>query len=380
MGGSIRYRYNRRLRPRSFGKYKQRICRKFPRLVEEIDFCPEIMEGNSMGKHTYIGASDIRDFKIAQWFEAYNKPSLINREINLHVNKPQWFKFIESINDILEDKKYSWGKVFEFAENYGTVFFEEGYIDYHLHTRSIEAKIFGMEEFVHTVTEVLERDFETVSSYIEWMYSSDGSSARVPMSVEKLPISEMYPFLGSESIESYYDRYLNSSANILVLIGPPGTGKTTFIRGLLSHANQSATVTYDANILEKDYIFAQFIEGDTQIMVMEDCDRFLSSRSDGNTMMHKFLNVGDGLVTTRGKKLIFSTNLPSIKDIDDALIRPGRCFDVISFQPLDRLQANILANKLDVKLEDKDNYTIAEIFHKQSFDKSVKVKGKVGFV
>jgi adenylate kinase family enzyme len=40
------------------------------------------------------------------------------------------------------------------------------------------------------------------------------------------------------------------------LIGPPGTGKTTFIRGLLAHRSCSAIVTYDAGILEKDGFFA----------------------------------------------------------------------------------------------------------------------------
>ena len=155
-------------------------------------------------------------------------------------------------------------------------------------------------------------------------YSSDGNSVNVPLNIDRLPVAEMYPFLNGGSLEDYYDRYMDSNANILLLIGPPGTGKTTFIRGLLAHTQSSAVVTYDAAILEKDFLFARFIESDESVMVLEDSDAFLKPRSDGNTMMHRFLNVGDGLVTTKGKKLIFSTNLPSIRDIDDALVRPGR--------------------------------------------------------
>jgi ATP-dependent 26S proteasome regulatory subunit len=171
---------------------------------------------------------------------------------------------------------------------------------------------------------------------------------------------------------------MNSSANILLLIGPPGTGKTTFIRGLLAHRNCSAIVTYDAAILEKDAFFAKFIEDDAEVMVLEDSDAFLKSRSDGNTMMHRFLNVGDGLVTTKGKKMIFSTNLPSIRDIDSALVRPGRCFDILTFSPLHEAEATKLAKRLGASIDGGNKeYSIADIFNKQQ---NKAEQRRVGFI
>jgi ATP-dependent 26S proteasome regulatory subunit len=215
------------------------------------------------------------------------------------------------------------------------------------------------------------------------MYSSDGSSVNVPLRTDRTPLSEMYPFLGEESIEDYYDRYIDSDASILLLIGPPGTGKTTFIRGLLQHTGSSAVVTYDAGILEKDYVFAQFIEGEANVMVMEDADTFLKARSDGNSMMHRFLNVGDGLVTTKGKKLVFSTNLPSIRDVDSALVRPGRCFDILHFDNLTKDQATTLAKKvgMDHTKLTKETYSIAEIFNGEVQQHTNKtISRKVGFL
>jgi len=166
-----------------------------------------------------------------------------------------------------------------------------------------------------------------------------------------------------------------------LLIGPPGTGKTTFIRGLLQHAQISAIVTYDTAILSKDYLFANFIEGDRNVMIVEDADNFLGLRSDGNDMMHKFLNVGDGLVTTKNKKMIFSTNLPSVRDVDPALVRPGRCFDILNFDLLNEKQATALSTRLGVEYDTADSgkYTIADIFHKQ-VEAPKSPKRKVGFI
>jgi ATP-dependent 26S proteasome regulatory subunit len=97
--------------------------------------------------------------------------------------------------------------------------------------------------------------------------------------------------------------------------------------------------------------------------------------------------VGDGLVTTKGKKMIFSTNLPSIRDIDSALIRPGRCFDIVTFDQLDVAQANALADKLGVKLpvrtrgKETDKYSIAEVFNEQTANaEKSSANRKVGFI
>jgi hypothetical protein len=47
-----------------------------------------------------------------------------------------------------------------------------------------------------------------------------------------------------------------------------------------------------------------------------------------------------------GRKIIFTTNLPNIGDIDEALVRPGRCFAVLRTRNLDRAEARHLLAKL----------------------------------
>ena len=325
----------------------------------------------------FVGASDYSDYVYSQLLDERAKAnvSTLSREYQLHCNRKKWHDYMES--------EFDGDYILESTDSYGIIITEGfNFIRYNLSSNSVTVTVYGDKEFIEDIRESVFGHFEEVTSHIEWVYASDGSSVNVPLNKDRLPVAEMYPFLKDETLESYYDRYLNSQANILLLIGPPGTGKTTFIRGLLSHSNSSAIVTYDASILEKDFLFARFIEDDANIMVLEDSDNFLKARSDGNTMMHRFLNVGDGLVTTKGKKLIFSTNLPSIRDIDSALVRPGRCFDILNFDTLTQSEAENLSTRLGVKLDGtREKWSIAEVFNKQVENSTIKKVGrKVGFI
>jgi len=319
-----------------------------------------IMENN---QKIFLGVSDFDDLITSDILKKRVDVGrkTVHRDTTVLCNREHWASWAEN--------QYANTLYVQGNSSSGFIIFEEelNYITYSVDSNTTTVRAFGDVEFCENVILTVESKFDIVTSHIEWIYSSDGNSVNVPLNRDRLPVEEMYPFLEGETLESYYNRYLESSANILLLIGPPGTGKTTFIRGLLAMTNSSAIVSYDSAILEKDSFFARFIEGDETIMVLEDSDAFLKSRSDGNTMMHRFLNVGDGLVTTKGKKMIFSTNLPSIRDIDSALVRPGRCFDIITFDTLKQEEADLLAKRLDVKLDGvQDRWSIAEVFNKQT--------------
>ena len=278
-------------------------------------------------------------------------------------------KFVSSIKETK--------RIFTLSEEHSYVFFSDNcYWEYASDSNMIRIKIMGGKDFVNYWSKKLSDEYTVAKSFIEWMYTADGNSATVPITDEKQPLTEMYPFLSKDLFE-YYDDYMESSASVLVLLGPPGTGKTSFIRGLLQYTKTNALVSYDASILEKDYIFARFVEGQNNVMILEDADTFLGSRAEGNDVMHKFLNVGDGLITSKGKKMIFSTNLPSIKDIDPALIRPGRCFDVLEFRPMLEKEHNILSDKLGIEKMTGEK-TLAELFHSQLHASKVK-RRNIGF-
>lgn len=223
----------------------------------------------------------------------------------------------------------------------------------------------------------LDAQFKRAENLIEWIYNERGDSISVPLNYRPA-LPHAYPWL-TKPIEEYINDYMNSDASVLILLGPPGTGKTTFIKNLVHHSGANAKITYDERVMNGDSLFANFIEDDSKFLIMEDADAFLKSREDGNTMMHRFLNVSDGLISAKDKKLVFSTNLPSIRDVDSALIRPGRCFDVVEFRAFTRSEAELVAGDLNVSLPDGNEFTLAEMFNKQPSSDIVQNR-RVGFV
>jgi hypothetical protein len=56
--------------------------------------------------------------------------------------------------------------------------------------------------------------------------------------------------------------------------------------------------------------------------------------------------IADGVVRAQNRKIIFTTNLPNIGSIDDALLRPGRCFAAIQLRPLVRTESETVLGRL----------------------------------
>lgn len=199
-----------------------------------------------------------------------------------------------------------------------------------------------------------------------WFEGRHGNDARtIYLPPPKTMIyPEFYPDLGDPV--KFMEEYLASDASVLLLAGEAGTGKTTLLRHMIVEKKLTAHVIYEEKIMEKDAAFQSFLfdeEGD--IMVIEDADTILSSReADGNKMMARFLSVSDGLVKLPNKKLVFTTNLSDFAKVDEALLRPGRCFATIKTRKLNLTEAQAAAKVAGLPIPiEKGEYTLAELFN-----------------
>ena len=237
----------------------------------------------------------------------------------------------------------------------------------------------GSKEGVAALKSAIMKAFKDSGPRVEWMYSKDADTITLGVRQDRRAIPEMYPFING--LDSFYDGFMSSSSALLLLMGPPGTGKTSFIRELLFRKNLKALVSYDPTVLSKDFVFSEFMTSSSDVFIIEDADDMIRSRKDDNPLMHRFLSVGDGLVTQPNKKIILSTNLDNIRNVDQALVRRGRCFDVIHFRELRYDESVTLCAAMGVECpSDVRSRTLAEILNSEdSIADSKPMSVKVGF-
>lgn len=236
----------------------------------------------------------------------------------------------------------------------------------------------GQQEIVDSFVKKFKSDIKKIhdesrTSMIRWIFDAGhmGSRDRTFQIKKDWDISrEFYPWINS-SLQEYYEAFIKSRSQIMVAFGPPGTGKTSFIKDMICEMNLNAFISYDLKVLTSDSTFVRYLTDSIfDAIIIEDADELLTSnRGEYNKVIAKILNISDGLIKLPQKKLIFTTNLPKVEDIDPAIIRPGRCFDVIEFRKLSREEAEVVAVKVGVKLppkpEGKDTFSLAEIFYEK---------------
>ena len=241
-------------------------------------------------------------------------------------------------------------------------------VEEHPEVWEIKLDIISHPETAFTIKALVSDKFEAekIGKLKWWFQGSHGVETKeIYLPPLKTTIrSEFYPDLGDPS--RYIADYMASDATVLLMAGPPGTGKTTLLRHLIAEHRLSAHVIYDEAIMQKDSVFQNFLfdtEGD--IMIIEDADTILNAReAEGNKLMSRFLNVSDGLIKLPNKKLVFTTNIVDFGRVDHALIRPGRCFGVMHTRPLNLTEAQAAAKVANLPIPmEKREYTVAELFN-----------------
>lgn len=264
--------------------------------------------------------------------------------------------------DHIIQQSYDKTNFYKDGESVFSLGYEANYFHFYCYADSKER----MKSILDIVSEYTESYFGNGVIHANWVIINSrqelaNMSLDIPQDSDLIP--ELYPFI--PDIPKFFSDYAASKENILILIGDPGLGKTAFIRQLLKHNKWNCTLTYDEYVMGKDQFYLDFIRSQDRALVLEDADMLLQNRLEGgNKVMSKLLNASDGLVSVN-KKFIFTANVDNIRDIDPALIRRGRCFDVLHFNALTLEQAQKVAEKIGkpVPTKKQNTYTIAELFN-----------------
>lgn len=193
-----------------------------------------------------------------------------------------------------------------------------------------------------------------------------------------------YPSIGITPAD-LWDAFEKSSNNVLILIGSPGTGKSSYIRSMLNRRGWDDFI-YVADS-HRVLLHPQFMEHVRSIprksvVITEDSDSLLMKRTEGNDDMAALLNAASGLVAT-DTKYIISTNLESLNKVDSAILRRGRLFKRLQFKELTIPQAVELRDSLgkpDVDFKSfGDKVTLSDALNIDESDNLTRAVSAMGY-
>ena len=142
-----------------------------------------------------------------------------------------------------------------------------------------------------------------------------------------------------------------NKSGLLILHGPKGTGKTTYIRNLISSYPNKKFVFIPSGLITMlgEPSFGNFLLSlSNSIIILEDCEGVIRSRKStgSSSAVSLLLNMGDGLMSDDlGIKFICTFN-DDFKNIDEALLRKGRLACMYEFKNLKSDKVNVLMKEV----------------------------------
>jgi hypothetical protein len=171
---------------------------------------------------------------------------------------------------------------------------------------------------------------------------------------------------------------------IALLHGLPGTGKSMYIRYLISLLAENRTMIYLPNQLINSLTDPSFLplmaNYPNSVLIIEDAEEVIRSRKSGGTSVDKILNLSDGILSDFLGTQIICTFNSDVDLIDEALLRKGRLILKHEFKKLSIEDAQKLADKLEKGIKVTGEMTVSEIYNvEEPYSEEVKGTQKIGF-
>lgn len=186
-----------------------------------------------------------------------------------------------------------------------------------------------------------------------------------------------------EKYDAIKDVCKNSLSGLALFSGEPGTGKSTFLKHLISQVDRKVIYLPSGltNILSSPELIGFLINNKGGIFIIEDAEEVLMSRDKQATpAIANILNLTDGLLGDCIQTLIIATFNTNKINIDNALLRKGRLLFEHEFTKLSPEKCQNIWKKLGLDESTKEPLTLAEVFHREdtNFHETKEVK-RLGF-
>ena len=240
------------------------------------------------------------------------------------------------------------------------------YIDKNLYIDNI-IKFFN--ELKNNKLNIFEEDNKPVFDII---YSKNNNYDIIEQEMTKymtdIDLEYHYPDNFIEFDKSLQNKILKSSKGIILLYGIPGSGKTTYIRYLISKLYiKKQLLVIPSGLLKtfSDPAFMPFLinycNNSETIIIIEDGEKLISDNRNNEISM--LLNMGDGLFNDILNVQFIITFNKNINNIDNAILRPERLIAQKEFTKLSYEKSlKLLKYKDYQKNIVETEYSIAELY------------------
>ncbi|MFC2176118.1 AAA family ATPase [Bacteroidota bacterium] len=171
---------------------------------------------------------------------------------------------------------------------------------------------------------------------------------------------------------------------LVLLHGIPGTGKTSYIRYLISSLRKQVIFlppTMASSITDPGLI-SILTDNPNSIFVIEDAEKIIVNRErDGVSPVSALLNISDGLLSDCLNVQVICSFNTDISKIDSALMRKGRLIAKYEFGKLEVGKAQSLSDKLGFNSKISESTSVSDIYNQKDTDfKQHSDRSPIGFV
>ncbi|GHT56719.1 hypothetical protein AGMMS49982_23680 [Bacteroidia bacterium] len=169
---------------------------------------------------------------------------------------------------------------------------------------------------------------------------------------------------------------------LVLLHGKPGTGKTSYIRYLISKTkkdiiflppNMAAAIT-DPGLM------SVLLDNPNSIFVIEDAENIIMDRNKtGGSSVSALLNLADGLLSDCLNIQIICSFNTDLSRVDSALLRKGRLIAKYEFLELAQPKAQALSDKLGFSSKIDKPMTLTAIYNQDEADFQPIARRTIGF-